>query len=142
MSEDVSPTVHLQKIAFGIATVSALRKRVASRVAGKGGRHVILTRMTPKRAEELVAGGSLYWVIGGALRARQRIVSVETFSGSKRCRITLDPTVHETDPVARKPFQGWRYLKREDAPTDLERRERRHDIDPELERELAALGLL
>lgn len=135
----------MQKLAFGLGSVAALRKRVASRIAGKAKRHVILTRMTPKRAEELAAGGSMFWVVAGAIRARQRILSVEGFGGgkgSKRCRITLDPNVVETEPVARKPFQGWRYLTVEDAPRDLRQPDPSVDLAPSLQRELAELGLL
>ena len=132
----------MQKIAFGLGSIEALRKRVAARTKGRSGKHVVLTRMMPRRADELVAGGSLYWVVAGALRARQRIVSIEPFAGAKRCRITLDPTVHETEPVARKAFQGWRYLTQADAPNDLRRLDPSVDIDPRLHRELATLGLL
>jgi len=32
--------------------------------------HIHITRMTPKRDEEILAGGSLYWVIRGEIAAR------------------------------------------------------------------------
>ena len=134
--------IHLQKLAFGIATVPALRKRVASRAGGRSGKHVVLTRLTPKRAEELLEGGSLYWVVARAIRARQRILAIEPFAGAKRCRITLEPVVVETEAVARKAFQGWRYLTLEDAPGDLRTLDPTVDLDPGLHRELADLGLL
>ena len=134
--------IHMQKLAVGVPSVDSLKKRVVKRCAGRNGKHVVLTRMVPRRADELVAGGSLYWVIGGAIRARQRVVACEPFAGAKRCRITLDPEVVATEPVARKAFQGWRYLSTEDAPGDLRTLDPMSDLDPALHRELADLGLL
>ena len=140
--------VHMQKLAVGISSVDALRRRVAQRIAGKAGKHVILTRMMPVQRDALLEGGSIYWVIAGQVRARQRIVAMEAFGAtkagkkSKRCRITLDPEVVETECVARKPFQGWRYLKADEAPRDLTVLEPVVGLDPSFHRELAELGLL
>ena len=149
----------MQKLAVGVSSVEALRRRVAQRVAGKTGRHVVLTRMMPVRRDDLLAAGSLYWVIAGQIRARQRIVSMEAFGGAggnkgggkkgegtkpgtKRCRITLEPDVVETECVARKPFQGWRYLRGDEAPRDLTTLAPVEGLDPAFHRELAELGLL
>ena len=71
-------------------------------------RHV--TRMWPRREAEVLAGGSLYWVVKGAILCRQRIL---------RCGIVLDPEVVRTEAAVRRPFQGWRYLDAADAPRDL-----------------------
>ena len=146
-------TVHMQKLAVGIRDVDALRRRVAQRISGKAGKHVVLTRMMPVRHEEMVAGGSIYWVIAGQIRARQAIVAMDAFGGgkkggtggkkaAKRCRITLDPEIVETECVARKPFQGWRYLKSEEAPRDLTVLAPIDGLDAAVHRELAELGLL
>ena len=140
----------MQKLAVGIATVDALRRRVAQRIAGKAGKHIVLTRMMPVQKDALLAGGSMYWVIAGQVRARQRIVSMDSFGGKgggkgkgpKRCRITLDPEVVETECVPRKPFQGWRYLRNDEAPRDLTVLEPVAGLDPAFHRELAELGLL
>lgn len=144
-----TPTIHMQKLAVGVQTVDALRRRVAQRLAGKAGRHVVLTRMMPVQRDALLAGGSIYWVIAGQVRARQRIVAMDAFGGkagtakgAKHCRITLDPEVVETECVARKPFQGWRYLKGDEAPRDLTVLEPVAGLDPAFHRELAELGLL
>ena len=78
--------------------------------------------MWPKRSAELIAGGSLYWVIKGRVLARQRILALEPRRGAdgiERCAIRLDPEVVRTLPQPRRPFQGWRYLRPEDAPPDL-----------------------
>ena len=140
-------TIHLQKLAFGLRDVDALKKRVKQRAKTGGGRHVVLTRMTPKRADELRDGGSLYWVVKGSIRARQAIVAVETFDskgrkGGKRCRLVLEPEVVETERVVRKAFQGWRYLVPSEAPRDLTQPVVDGELDPMLGRELAELGLL
>ena len=78
--------------------------------------------MWPKRGDELLAGGSLYWVFRGLVLARQRILGLEPRDGADgigRCAIRLDPEVVRTAPQPRRPFQGWRYLRPEDAPRDL-----------------------
>ena len=136
--------IHIQKLAFGIKSIEALRRRVKQRTAGKGGAHVILTRTMPKRADELLSGGCVYWVIAGQIRARQRIVSISSFGKGrvKRCRMVLDPLVVETECIGRKPFQGWRYLTASDAPGDLTKLEAAAGLPPSIHRELADLGLL
>ena len=135
----------MQKLAVGVPTVEALRRRVAQRIAGKAGKHIVLTRMMPVQRDALLGSGSLYWIIAGQVRARQRILAMDAFGGgkkAKRCRITLDPDVVETECVARKPFQGWRYLKADEAPRDLTVLEPVSGLDPAFHRELADLGLL
>jgi hypothetical protein len=83
-------------------------------------RHV--TRMWPKREAELLAGGSLYWVVKGTILCRQRIVRLDEVVGADgilRCGLIMDPMVIRTEPAPRRPFQGWRYLDPADAPRDL-----------------------
>ena len=78
------------------------------------------TRQTPKRAPELLDGGSLYWVIKGVILVRQPIVKIVTLeSGVQPCRIDLAPELILTVPQPRRPFQGWRYLDAKDTPPDL-----------------------
>ncbi len=79
------------------------------------------TRQTPRRADELLAGGSLYWVFKGAILCRQSILAVDTVGEGalKTCALFLDPTLVRVEPAARRPFQGWRYLALADAPKDL-----------------------
>lgn len=99
--------------------------------------------MRPRRAEELLQGGSLYWVIDGLVSVRQRlvgIVPVTADDGTEKCRLDLDPELVPVTPVARRPFQGWRYLKDEDAPADLPATA--GGDGAELLRELSRLGLL
>ncbi|MFM7085187.1 MAG: DUF1489 family protein [Hyphomicrobium sp.] len=76
----------------------------------------------PKRIDELLEGGSLYWVIKNCILARQKIVGFDKGhkeNGTPCCLIILDQKIHLVKPVYHKSFQGWRYLKSEMAPPDL-----------------------
>ena len=76
----------------------------------------------PKKHEAIVKSGSLYWVIKGVICARQKILSItkqEDSDGIKRCKIFLDNSIIKTAPVRKKPFQGWRYLKKNRTPADI-----------------------
>lgn len=81
---------------------------------------VMTTKQTPKRAEALLEGGSLYWVIKGVVLVRQPIIGIKTVGAgpNSRCHVALGPTVM-TAPQPRRAFQGWRYLTAVDAPPDL-----------------------
>ncbi len=142
-------TLHIIKLAVGIqdvehlATVQALRLKQAR--AGGGPailRHV--TRNTPRRAAELLDGGSMYWVIKGFVRVRQRLLAVEAVTeGEKpRCALVLDPKLAPTVLRAHRPFQGWRYLRPEDATPDAGARESRTGMPEQMAAELRDLGLL
>ncbi|MEM1163285.1 MAG: DUF1489 domain-containing protein [Pseudomonadota bacterium] len=83
-------------------------------------RHV--TRMRPKRADELLDGGSLYWVIKGNIMVRQRIEGLEEQIGEdgiRKCGLVLDPQLYRTATRRKRAFQGWRYLTGTDAPRDI-----------------------
>lgn len=140
--------IHLLKLCVGADSVDDLaswaERRAAKNARGPHGRvseHV--TRMFPRRTDEILGGGSLYWVIRGVVLVRQKIVGLEPIAGSDgigRCAILLEPKLVETEAQPRRAFQGWRYLKPEDAPRDLKRA--RRGEAPALRAELAALGLL
>jgi hypothetical protein len=82
---------------------------------------VMRTRQTPKRAAELLDGGSLFRVFKGFVLCRQRILSVDTVGAGvvARCEVTLDPEIVRVQPTPRRAFQGWRYLEGHEAPSDL-----------------------
>lgn len=109
------------------------------------GRAIHVTRMWPKRESEVLAGGSLYWVIKGVILARQRIVSLEKVEGADgilRCALVLDAEVIRTEPATRRPFQGWRYLDPAESPRDLPKgREREEALPHALAQALADIGL-
>ena len=119
--------LHLIKLAVGCESVKELKGWVAERMAtakkkGLPLRHIHVTRMTPKRDEELLAGGSLYWVIKGEIAAREKLIAIEPFrdkDGIGRCRLVMQPKVIAVSPRPMRPFQGWRYLTRGRAPPDL-----------------------
>ena len=112
-------SLHLIKLCVGVDTVEDLERWVKSRSRGKTHGHV--TRQTPKRATELLDGGSLYWVIKGVVQCRQDILGLEPAvkDGVPSCRIVLTPDITRTAPMLRRPFQGWRYLEAKDAPSDI-----------------------
>lgn len=143
--------LHLIKLCVGADSLQDLREWVADRsltamAAGLQPHSVHTTRMVPKRMEELLDGGSLYWVIKGQVSARQPLLDIATFTGADgigRCNLVLGPEIIETVPQRRRPFQGWRYLTSEDAPRDLGSVGEDVAAMPEdLRRELAELGLL
>ena len=132
--------LHLIKLCVGLDTVEKLADWWRGEV--QDGRPWILrTRQTPKRAAELVDGGSLFRVFKGFVLCRQRILAVDTVGAGvgARCEVTLDPEMILTVPTPRRAFQGWRYLVPEEAPTDL--REFAEDGAPaELAKRLREIG--
>ncbi len=139
--------INLVKLSAGTENVDELarwqRTRRAQTADGKP-RHV--TRMWPKRADEILSGGSIYWVVKGLIQCRQRILRldpVEGADGITRCAIVLEEGLIRTRPAQRRPFQGWRYLAPEDSPADLpERRQAEDALPPELSAALSEIGVV
>jgi hypothetical protein len=113
--------LHLTKLAVGVSDISHLRELQAERARRDPPlRH--RTRNFPRRAAEVVDGGSIYWVISGSMLARQRILDIiedHWYDGSRCAALVLDPELVPLSGRPTKPFQGWRYLAPEDAPPDL-----------------------
>jgi hypothetical protein len=104
----------------GCTSVADLRAWQADRML-QGNAPVHRTRNMPRRADEVLAGGSLYWIIQGQVRVRQRILALDPGvdgEGTRFCLIRLDPILVETIALPHRPMQGWRYLTAEDAPAD------------------------
>jgi len=142
----MSETVNLIKLSVGTENVAGLRDWQALRRKQLGRDHSLhITRMWPKREAEIIGKGSIFWIIKGFIQCRQRIIGFDEIIGEdgiRRCGIMLDPELVETTQVQRRPFQGWRYLKAEDAPLDLpQSRANDSAIPKELANELDALGL-
>ena len=132
--------IHLAKLCVGVSDVAEL-------AAWQAGRQTPVhhTRNMPRRAAELLDGGSLYWVIAGQMTVRQRVLAVRSDRGPGGvpcATLVLDPVLVSLIPRPVRAFQGWRYLKPADAPADLNVGDDVHALSPELRRELAALGLL
>jgi hypothetical protein len=143
--------LNLIKLCVGCDSVRELEGWIKQRLKDKRKRgekweHIHRTRMVPKRAAELVDGGSLYWVIRGEVACRQRIRDVRPFrdkDGVGRCGLVLDPKVVLVAPRPFRAFQGWRYFAAKDAPRDLEKAAPGATAMPEkLRRELRELGLM
>ena len=143
--------LHLLKLCVGCESIADLEAWVveSSRLRLKSGRNdeqLHTTRMMPKRVDELLDGGSLYWVIKSQIACRQVLDDLRAYTDSEgigRCAIVLAQNVIPVDPRPCRPFQGWRYLTANDAPRDLAMMGGDSDKMPEsLRRELAQLGLL
>jgi hypothetical protein len=143
--------LHILKLCVGADSISDLEEWIAERQAqrrarGEPAEQLHTTRMVPKRIEEIVSGGSLYWVIKGQISARQRLIDIRPFTdgeGIGRCHLVMEPLVVPVEPRPFRPFQGWRYLQAKDAPRDISERSGDLGVMPEqMRRELAELGLL
>jgi hypothetical protein len=145
-------TLHMLKLAVGAEGVEDLaqwqQRRLAEMIKDTGKACIChATRMMPKRLDQLIEGGSLYWVIKGVIQVRQKIIAFgegRSENDRPRCLIYLDPNLVVVRPTPRRAFQGWRYLKPEDAPPDLETRaaQRLAGLPLKMRQELAELGLL
>ena len=141
--------LHLIKLAVGVDDLAHMKVVQAARRKQRRqtprSPHWVYTRNTPRRSEELLDGGSLYWVVRGVIRCRQELVGFdEDFDreeARKYCRIKVRRTLVPTSPRACRAFQGWRYLTPGDAPPDLSRGDT-SDMPPEMAAELKRLGLL
>ena len=140
-------SIHLIKLSVGSDSVEQIEDWQKNRSKQRlNGQYYHLTRMWPKLADELLNGGSIYWVVKGLVQARQRIIGLEERIGDdgiRRCAIVLDPQLFRTATAPKRPFQGWRYLKPEDAPPDLGASRQNDDaLPPELAGALAEIGVL
>ena len=139
-------TLNLIKLAVGAEDIdSVARWQKSYRLANGNAR--MRTRMMPKRVDELLDGGSIFWVIKRAIQVRQRILLLRTEpdeNGKSQCIVELDPQLIETEPFPFRPFQGWRYLKPDAAPPDIRSGSAYVDpkMPPALRVELRRLGLL
>ncbi|MGE3529780.1 MAG: DUF1489 family protein [Methyloceanibacter sp.] len=144
-------TVHLIKLCVGVETPRELAdwqdghlRRLAR--SGKRPEHCHRTLQTPRRRDEILNGGSLYWVIKGFVLVRQRVLDLRDDTredGSPCCGIVLDTELVPTRPQPRRAFQGWRYLEAADAPSDGKSFDDRAEAMPRAMREeLRALRLI
>lgn len=131
--------LHMIKLCVGCDTVEELVDWRRTHQAGQP--WILRTRMTPKRAAEMLDGGSVYRVFKGIILCRQRMLEIQTVGEgvNARCEVTLDEEVVRVVPTPRRAFQGWRYLDAKDAPQDLAQ-EMFGDVPPELARQLREVG--
>jgi hypothetical protein len=135
--------LHLVKLAVGVDDIDHLRRLRAIRAAERGGDWVY-TRNRPRRAADVLDGGSIYWVVRGQIRVRQRVTgfrSERDADGRRYCLIEVDPGLVPTLSRSCRAFQGWRYLPADVAPPD--RLGAGEEPPPErMLAELRALGLI
>jgi hypothetical protein len=143
--------LHILKLCVGCDSIADLEGWIAESMAlwrrlGKPQEQVHTTRMVPRRVDEVLDGGSLYWVIKGQVACRQRLLEIRPFKdadGIGRCHLVLEPVVVPVSPRPCRPFQGWRYIEAKAVPPDLGQDSGDLGAMPEeLRRELSQLGLL
>lgn len=142
-------TIHLIKLSVGPESLTELaqwqQKRLKEKKrSGKKPELIHITRHKPKRAEEVLDGGSIYWVIKGFIVARQKLIDLRAveYNGITQCGLVYEPQMIAVRARPRKAFQGWRYFDPKDAPADIGPWTGGHDIPDRLQRELLELGLL
>ncbi|ASP33094.1 DUF1489 family protein [Labrenzia sp. VG12] len=143
-------TLHLVKLCVGADSVESLQawmdfRQETARKAGLPAESIHTTRMVPTRRAEILDGGSLYWVIKGKIQVRQHLIDIRPFTdeaGVKRCDLVMEPRLILTHYQPKRPFQGWRYLKAEDAPADLKLGGNAQAMPDEMRRDLTELCLL
>ena len=143
-------TVHLIKVCVGVNSIEQLRSTQERRLIAGPLCHV--TKQRPQREEEVLDGGSLYWIIKGNIAVRQKITELQRLYDpeGEKCGLILDPELVETELVKRGPHQGWRYLEEKDTPRDLrdlveeanEDEDSEGELSPEMAAELRELGLI
>lgn len=136
-------TVNIIKLCVGADSIADLERWQKQRwKEAKELMHV--TRNTPKRAEEVLNGGSLYWIINGHIAARQRILELRQVmkAGIPSCGLVYDKELIRVMPRPHRAFQGWRYFDPKDAPKDLPKGKGIDEMPEALVRELTELGLI
>jgi hypothetical protein len=143
-------TLHIIKLCVGCDSIDDLAQWQVKRITDQKKRKVKnpelmhVTRMTPKRKDAVLDGGSLYWVIKGQIAVRQKILDLRpvTKNGKPHCGIVYDPKIVTLQRRACRAFQGWRYLDPKDAPPDARGTKGLEKLPEKLQRELVELGLL
>jgi len=142
-------TLHIIKLCVGVDTVQELAEWQAGRLKDLKKKRkplelVHVTRMTPKRKDEVLDGGSLYWVIKGQIAARQKLIDLRkvTKNGTPHCGLVYDPKLIPVQRRAHRAFQGWRYFDPKDAPPDARGGKGLEKLPEKLQAELVNLGLL
>jgi hypothetical protein len=143
-------TLHIIKLCVGCDSVEDLARWQAGRIADQKKRKVKtpelvhVTRMTPRRKDQVLDGGSLYWVIKGQIAARQKLLDLRpvTKNGTPHCGLVYDARLVPVQRRAHRAFQGWRYFDPKDAPPDARGTKGLEKLPEKLQAELVELGLL
>ena len=142
----MSSHINIVKLSVGTDDVAGLAAwQMTKRAKAPDGMPQHVTRMWPKRADEVLNGGSIYWVIKGVILCRQKILRLDEKIGAdgiRRCAIVSDPQLVRVAATPKRAFQGWRYFQPSDAPADLtDGAQAEEPLPPELSKALAAIGV-
>lgn len=130
--------LHITKVAYGAQSIEELHGWFTQR----GDEARLTTRYLPKRHEEIISGGSLFWIYKHQLVARSPILRFEEAEGGKT-HIVISTRLIDVHPQPKRAHQGWRYLEDKDAPRDLAAGEDAGEAMPgHLAADLARLGLV
>lgn len=142
-------TVHLIKLSVGTENFADLQARQQARLlmlekSGKQPELIHTTRNKPRRANEILDGGSIFWVVKGGIIARQKMLDIRTITldGVPHCELVFDTTLVSVQWQPRRAFQGWRYLEEQDAPQDRDVTSQEDEMPQAMRQELMRLGLL
>jgi hypothetical protein len=137
--------LHMLKIAAGVSDLAELKALQKERRQERGF-YAFYTRNMPKRDVEILAGGSIYWVVKGHIQARQRIKSfrpIVNHRGRPAVLVLFEAKLTPTEWRPHRPFRGWRYMEAAEVPRDLPRGAKKGaDLPPKMAAELRELGLL
>ena len=136
--------LHMLKLAAGISDLAELKEMQKERRKERGV-YAFYTRNMPKREDEILDGGSIYWVVKGQIQARQRIKRFKPIinrRGRPAVLVTFEAKLTLTQWRPQRPFRGWRYLEPKEAPKDLPKVAKAKGLPPKMEAELRELGLL
>ena len=136
--------LHILKLAVGVGDLAELKDVMKERRKERGV-YAFYTRNMPKRDDEILDGGSVYWVIKGQIQARQRIkgfLPIVNRRGHPAVLVKLEAKVTPTQWRPHRAFQGWRYFDPKDAPKDLPKGAKTDNMPAEMAAELRELGLL
>ena len=141
--------LNLIKLCVGVDSLQELADWQAKRLKEKKAKGqkpelIHITRQTPKRAAEVLDGGSLYWVIKGQIAVRQKLLDLRavTKGGTPHCGLVYDSKLVPVQRRAHRAFQGWRYLDPKDAPPDARGAKGLEELPEKLQAELVELGLI
>ncbi len=136
--------LHMLKIAAGCGDLKELREMQKERRKERGV-YAFYTRNMPKRDKEILAGGSVYWVVKGQIQARQRIKGFRPIvnrRGRPAVLVSFEAKLTPTRWQPHRPFRGWRYLESKEVPKDLPKGAKPRGLPPKMEAELRELGLI
>ena len=142
----MSNHINIVKLSVGTEDVASITAWQASkRAQTQDGLPQHVTRMWPKRVDEILRGGSIYWVIKGIILCRQEILRLDEYNsadGIRRCAIVCSPVLIRVEATPKRAFQGWRYFQPADVPADLpDGAQHEEALPPELSKALAAIGV-